>query len=338
MLILRHAEVREILDGREPDVVDAVRTAYELHHQSRSALPFSAFLRLPATAAAGGPAANRIIGLPAYLGGDVDLAGIKWVSSFPGNVEHGIERASAVMVLNSMLTGRPEALIEASLVSAARTAASAALAAAVLLPAGAPSPTRVVVIGCGPINATVLRYLATVFSDLREAVLYDLSVDRSTDFAVRYGPRLPGMTLRVVRRAEAAAGEQLVTIATTASRPHLDLPSVDPGATVLHVSLRDLTVPTVLAHHNVTDDVDHVCREQTSLHLAAQRTGDRAFDDATLGEVLVEGGAFRRDPGKAVLFSPFGLGVLDLAVAKLVVAEAVANGAGTRLLDFLPGA
>jgi ornithine cyclodeaminase len=37
-----------------------------------------------------------------------------------------------------------------------------------------------------------------------------------------------------------------------------------------------------------------------------------------------------------VVFSPFGLGILDLALARLVVAHARENGTGVRVADFLP--
>jgi ornithine cyclodeaminase len=168
-------------------------------------------------------------------------------------------------------------------------------------------------------------------------MLFDLDPERAARFAGRVREIAEGVEVEAAPSLNAVlAGCSLVSFATTAIRPHVDdLSMCPPGATILHISLRDLAPELVLACDNVVDDPDHVCRAQTSLHLAEQQTGSRHFIRCTLADVC-EGAASPRVEGKISVFSPFGLGVLDLAVGKLVLDSAVAGLRGTVIESFLP--
>ncbi|GAB3136750.1 2,3-diaminopropionate biosynthesis protein SbnB [Micromonospora sonneratiae] len=324
MLILSAGEIRQILSDREDAVLDAVRHAYVLHARGRTVLPHSVFLRFP------DDVRNRIIGLPAYLGDDTPVAGMKWISSFPGNIDNGLARASAAILVNSMENGHPVALIEGSTISARRTAASAALAAGTLTTA---TGTGVSLVGCGVINFEVLRFLRAVLPELGEVTVFDLDAERAAAFA----RRCARWDLKVTSAGtieEALGAHSLVCLATTAGVPHLGLAHCQPGALVLHLSLRDIFPADILAADNVVDDADHVCRAATSLHLAEQETGHRNFISTSIGEILA-GAPWQHDPARVTVFSPFGLGVLDLAVAEMVRRSADQDGIGTRLPDFL---
>ena len=328
--ILRGSEVRAVLAGRELEVIQVVRMAYETHGDGDSSLPHSIFLPFP------GQPRNRIIALPAYLGGPCRIAGVKWVSSFPDNLNLGVDRASAVVILNSTQTGRPEALLEGSVISAKRTAASAALAAQCLLNS---SKVGIVgMIGCGLINFEITRFLLAVFPEIQTFVLFDQDEARAKHFK----NKLQGISDLEVEIAKDVKGvlrkTPLTSIATTALTPHIvELRECPPGSAILHISLRDLTPDAILSCDNVVDDIDHVCRAQTSVHLAEQLVGHRKFIRCTLAEIL-RGRASARTGCEAVsVFSPFGLGVLDLAVGKLVRDLALQQGLETEISSFVPG-
>ncbi|MGW6980817.1 2,3-diaminopropionate biosynthesis protein SbnB [Streptomyces sp. NPDC054932] len=328
MLILTHSDVEAVLDGREPENVAAVADAYRLHSAGDTVVPHSVFLRFPDRPR------DRIIGLPAFRGGDRPVAGMKWISSFPGNIEHGLQRASAALLLNSLETGHPEALVEGSVISARRTAASAALAARLLTQDR--RRDGVALIGCGVINLEILRHLTATLPELRTVTLYDRSPERAREFGARIAGLDPSLTVAQAPTVEAALGAHgLVSFATTAGTPHIGLDAVTPGTVVLHISLRDLLPEALLDVHNVVDDPDHVCRENTSLDLAERLSGNRGFIDASIGELLHDD-APRFDPARTVVFSPFGLGVLDLALAEAVVTAARDKGLGVRVDGFLP--
>jgi ornithine cyclodeaminase len=330
ILLLKGHEVNALLVGREAETVLAVESAYRAHARGESALPHSSFLRFPEEQQ------NRIIALPAYLGHEFNVAGIKWIASFPDNIRHNLDRASAILILNSSLTGRPEAIIEGSIISAKRTAASAALAARYLHRDEGES--RAGLVGTGVINFEVARSLLATRPALKTLVVFDIDAERALRFREKCAVEFGGVTVEVAGDLETLLrGCPLVSIATTASQPYIaDLSACAPGSTILHVSLRDIAPEAILGCDNILDDIDHVCRAQTSVHLAEQLAGNRDFLRCTLGDVLEGRAPARRDDESVAVFSPFGLGILDLAVGSLVRELAGSENRGTVIESFLP--
>jgi ornithine cyclodeaminase len=330
ILIIKGHEVESLLRGREVDIVAGIRAGYELHGQGKSSLPHSVFLRFP------DDEQNRIIALPAYLGGDFDVAGMKWVSSFPANTKAGVSRASAVIVLNSADTGRPQALLEGSWISAKRTAASAALAAQNLVSNDTVGPTGI--IGCGLINFEVVRFLQALNLSRESVILFDTDPARAETFRQKCGAQFPELSVEISNDPEhVLANCNLVSVATTATKPHLrDVSACRPGTVLLHVSLRDFSPEVILKCENIVDDVDHVCRAQTSIHLTEQQTGNRDFITCTLPDLLLGTGPQRSAASGITIFSPFGLGILDLALAALTRDLALEHEVGQKIENFLP--
>ena len=307
-----------------------VRAAYIAHAAGNTTLPHSTFLRFP------NDPANRIIALPAYMDCGTRAAGLKWIASFPRNTDLGLERASAVIILNSVETGRPFAILEASLISAKRTAASAAIAAE-NLHAGEPARS-VGFVGCGLINFETALFLDSVFPTISDVVVLDKDLDRCERFRTKLLVLRPRWNCRIVETwTEVVRNAELVSIATTAGTPHIEsLTECHSGSTILHISLRDIAPRALLECENITDDVDHVCREGTSLHLAEQIVGHRRFIRATLGEILQGRVPARNSDLTPVVFSPFGLGVLDLGLSHWITQRAAEREIGTLVESFLP--
>jgi ornithine cyclodeaminase/alanine dehydrogenase-like protein (mu-crystallin family) len=196
----------------------------------------------------------------------------------------------------------------------------------------------VTLVGCGVINLEVLRFLLAALPTISQVTLFDRDRDRAVEFARVCKEVAPSVRVRVADDAgQAMAAHSLVCFATTALQPHTHLSACRPGATVLHLSLRDVQPEAILGCQNVVDDADHVCREGTSLYLAEQMTGNRGFIAASIGAILSAPESFHRDPGCIRVFSPFGLGILDLAVARFVWQAAKQRNLGLELHDFQPG-
>jgi 2,3-diaminopropionate biosynthesis protein SbnB len=323
--VISGAEVRHALEGREQEVMALVGAAYGLHSEGDAVNPPSYFLRFPDRPS------SRIIALPASIGGQVGVDGLKWISSFPENVAAGIPRASAVLILNDRETGYPFACLEASIISATRTAAMAALAAD-RLSRRRPRPTRVGFVGSGLIARYVHTFLAATGWSFDEVGVHDLSAESAAGFCGYLERSGAGGRVTVHGGAEQLIrSSDMVVFATVAGEPHVhDLSWFDHNPLVLHVSLRDLAPEILLASTNVLDDVEHCLKANTSPHLAEQLTGSRDFVHGTLADVMA--GRATVPGGRPVVFSPFGLGVLDLAVGKYVYDRVAGNG-GLRVVD-----
>ncbi|MDG4861671.1 2,3-diaminopropionate biosynthesis protein SbnB [Streptomyces sp. T-3] len=306
--------VHDVLAGNEPQILDVVRAAYLTHGEGQSVNPPSYFLRFPDRPD------SRIIALPASLGGETAVDGIKWISSFPGNITNGLPRASAVLILNDHDTGYPFACLESSIISATRTAASAALAAAELH-RDRERPRTVTFFGTGLIARYIHTYLQGTGWDFDEISIHDSSREYAESFARTLADRTSARITVRDSAEEALRASGLVVFATTAGTPHVhDSTWFDHNPTVLHVSLRDLHPEILRGSFNVLDDIEHCLKADTSPHLLEQATGNRDFIDGTLYDVLR--GTVTPPRDRPVVFSPFGLGVLDLAVGAHVYAEA----------------
>jgi ornithine cyclodeaminase len=318
--------VHRVIHGSIETCVEVVKKAYLAHHHANTVNPNSYFLRFPKRPDA------RIIALPGTIGEGFDVSGIKWISSYPSNVAKGIPRASAVLVLNDTETGYPFACLEASVISAARTAASAVAAAEALL-GDARTARTLGIIGTG----FIARYLYTFFCkhgwSFDEVKLFDSDASDARRFQTQV---CTSNHRRVTVAADAASvvrESEMTIFATTAPAPYLDDPALlAHNPVLLNVSLRDLSPRMILASQNVVDDVDHVMNANTSVHLTEQKVGERSFVQGTLAGLLEK--QFAVDRRRPVVFSPFGLGVLDLAVGKWVFDEALRKNEAVAIDNF----
>ena len=236
-----------------------------------------------------------------------------------------------MLILNDATTGYPLACIEASLISATRTAASAALAAEHI----APNPFKgtLGIIGTGVIARTTTEWLLFRNWKFRKISLYDVDRKEANHFS-KWLRDQHNLQADIQDRLEGAVSDSsLVLFATTALGPYLaDEKLFEHCPTVLHLSLRDICVNVVLASQNIVDDVDHCLKAHTSLHLTEMAMGNRNFVSGSLVDVLEK--KFKLDHDRPRIFSPFGLGVLDLAVGDFVLHAAKSSGAAIALPDF----
>lgn len=318
-----HRAVHQDLRG----CLQVVREAYLAHDAGETVNPPSVFLRFPERPSA------RIIALPAHLLRPRPLSGIKWIASYPENVRTGRPRASAVVILNDANSGYPFACLEGSVISAARTAASAVLAAETIR-LGRTKLESLGVIGAGHIARYVCRFLFGLGWEIGTVYVHDTNPEARASFRQWLAGLCPDT--RVVATSGAVdllAASELSLFATVTGVPYVFEDGwLARGSTVLHLSLRDLAPGIILKCSNVVDDAKHVVSAGTSLALTAETAETSDFISCTLADLLH--GRRSLPMGKTTVFSPFGLGVLDIAVGEWIYRRVVESNEAQSIDNF----
>jgi ornithine cyclodeaminase len=341
---LTRADVIEA--ARDVDIVDAVAEALALHTEGKSVLPEEAYLGWTAPDGA----SARCLAMPGALLTDTrPVIGLKTINASLANPGRGIPRSQGFTLLLDPETARPVALMEAAYISAMRTAAVTALAARHLAVA---APRTLAIIGCGTLAQAHAALLLRSVPTLDEIVAHDVTPGRAQSF-LDFVTQLPGAERVKVKAAEGArecvADADLVVPVTTVTQGYIEPDWLKPGALVAHVSLDDLTEAAVLeADLVVVDDwglvrddprrllgrmhragtllgPDGAPRSGVSPHPRARRV------DASLGDIVTGRHPGRRSETDIVISNPFGMSILDVAVADRVHAEAEARSIGSLL-------
>src|SRR5882724_8560105 len=213
--IINGKNVFDIIRTHRDECIEIVRNAYLAHARGQSVNPDSYFLRFP------DKPDSRIIALPAYLGDGFHVAGLKWIASYPGNVQRGFPRASAVLVLNDYENGYPFAILESSIISAARTAASATLAA-YWLNGQSRRARSLGIVGTGFIARYVYDFLVDTGWEIEDVRLYDrspLESEKFRDTACR--PERHRAVTVVADVAQLMRASDLILFTTVASTPYV---------------------------------------------------------------------------------------------------------------------
>lgn len=327
--LINGRDVSKILEGNMSSVYELIKKTYLLHQKNETVNPKSHFLKFPKKPQ------SRIIALPAYIGKDLNIAGIKWIASNPKNVEKGFPRASAVLILNDYETGYPFACIEASIISAVRTAASAVLGAEYLL-GNIKKIKKIGFIGNGVISKHILNCFLKTNWKIKEVLLFDKSQDNSLKFSEEIKKNHNIEVTLVNSNDELISQCEIIVFTTTSQEPYVkDLKLFQHNPVVLNISLRDLDPQIILNSNNVVDDINHILDANTSVHLAQQKVGHSNFINGTIGE-LIEKKYVVLDKNKPSIYSPMGLGILDIALGKYIFDKSALCKEKISISNFFP--
>jgi len=275
-----------------------------------------------------GNPSNRIIAMPAFVGGGKPIAGIKWIASFPGNIDVNKQRANSITILNEYDTGVVLCSINTNLVSAIRTASVSGLVTQHYLDARSAARFDVGIVGFGPIGRIHLQMLASVLGDrLNRVLLFDL---RPIDPEM-IPAELIGKT-SICRSWEECFSEADIFVTSTVSTERYINIAPKKGSLQLNISLRDYAVDAMkFMDVIVVDSWEEVCRENTDIEKMHVAKGLSSKDTITIAEFLDLD--INDDPGddRVIMFNPMGMAVFDVAVGGFYYREAKEKGVGIEL-------
>lgn len=329
LLYLSRADIARVDGGSARLYVDAVERALRLHAGGLFVQPLKPYLKWR------GPdnhVADRIIAMPAYLGGESPTAGIKWIGSKHDNpTSRGLDRASALVILNDVESHYPLAVLEGGLISNRRTAAVTVLAVRHLARERFRSLTC---IGCGPIGRMQVRMLLEESHQVDRITLFDLDRAAAEGHAAELRDERCARLVEVAEDAASAVrGAEVVITATVATQPYLPYAWLSPGTFVCNVSIMDVCKDVFIrADKVVVDDWDQCNREKKVIHqLVEEGLFSRGQLHAELGEILLGRRPGRQSADEIILLNPMGMALEDLACARAIYDSAVAQGVGTWL-------
>jgi ornithine cyclodeaminase/alanine dehydrogenase-like protein (mu-crystallin family) len=269
--------------------------------------------------------------MPAYAATPTAAFGLKLVGVFPGNVARGLDAHQGAVLLLSGETGELLALLNASAVTAVRTAAVSGVATRLL---ARPDAGELALVGAGVQARSHLEAMAAV-RPLRRARVASRTLERAHAFVEEMGPRVP-FPVEVAPSVEAALrGADLIVTATNSREPVLRREWIAPGAHLnvvgaSVVSARETDSATMAAARLFVDRRESTVNESGD-YLIPLREGVLGPDhiQAEIGEVLIGARPGRATEGEITLFKSLGLAVEDLAAAAYVYGRARETGAGT---------
>ncbi len=320
-LIVAHADVERLLPMAA--CIDVMADALAATTRGDALLPLRQVLRLR-----GGH--NEFAIMPAILGSAI---GAKVITVFPGNDATPYESHMGVILYFDDTNGRLLAIIDASSVTAIRTAAVSGLATRLL---ARPDATRVAILGAGVQGMTHFEAMMAV-RPITQVRVWSRGAARVARLAEWGEARFGVEVVRCASAQEAVRDAEIICTVTASREPVLAGRWVAPGAHINAVGAslagaRELDTEAVAQARLFVD------RRESAMHEAGDFLIPRdegAIDNdhilAELGELVTAQAAGRTGPLDRTLFKSLGLAVEDVASARHIYQHALATGAGTWL-------
>jgi ornithine cyclodeaminase len=282
------------------------------------------------------PDARGLLGfMPAYRPGDHSAFGMKAICVFPENPSLGKDAHQGMVILFSHETGEPLALMNASQITAIRTAAVSAVATRLLAREDA---KQLGIIGAGVQARTHLIALASV-RQLKRARVACRNPEHSERLVADMRDKVSFPIEAVTSNEDAVRNADVIVTATSSQEPVIKREWVADGAHINAIGThspksREIDSATMAAARVFTDRRESLLNEAGDYVLAAQEgavTPESVV--AEIGELVIGTKAGRTSPSEITLFKSLGLAIEDVVCAEYLFRKAKAENIGAWV-DF----
>lgn len=322
MLILNHAQVEQLLPMSE--CISAMEEALTALARGEAHQPLRTIFRPPEVK-------GVLAMMPTFRKDPTPLFGLKAICVFPGNAAIGKDAHQGGVMLFDGETGELLALVNASAITAIRTAAVSALATRLLAREDAGD---LAIIGAGVQARSHLAAMNCV-RPLRRVRIASRSIENARKFAEEMQAQCPALIEPVETVESAVRGADIIVTATTSRDPVLNREWILPGTHINAIGTfspkaREVDTATMVAARVFVDRRESALNEAGD-YLIPANEGAIGPEHilADLGEVLEGVHSGRTSPAEITLFKSLGLALEDLAAAAHVYRKAQETNAGT---------
>ncbi|MBE7062304.1 MAG: ornithine cyclodeaminase family protein [Ruminococcaceae bacterium] len=275
---------------------------------------------------------GRINAMPGYIGGEYDIAGIKWIGSGPQNYKKGLPRASVTVLLNDPDTKLPVCIADGTAVSTMRTGASGGVAIKLLAPSNAGIMT---LCGAGAQAPTQLEAALIARPSIHSVFIYDIVPENARRFASYVMEKYKTVqAIPTQNIEEAVRNSDIVDCVTLAAEPFIQGNWLKKGCLVMNMADFEVDYDCVKrADKVVVDFWESIKHRMISTVALMWKEGLVQDNDihAELGEVLAGSKRGRENDEEIIYFNAVGAGILDIAVTARCYRNALQNGDGIPL-------
>ena len=276
------------------------------------------------------PRTNAFIhAMPAYVK-EADIAGLKWVSGYPSNMDKGLPYITGLLALNDPETGIPMAVMDCAWITAARTGASVGVSAKYLAREG----SRVAaILGCGVQARMSLRALAEVLPKLSKVQCYDLYPEAARRFIEEMSLLYPTFNMVTCSTPRDMIENADVVVSAipiiTEPKPPLHAGMLKEGGLAVSLDYDSAWDSPAMKECDkfVSDDIEQLlATKEEGIYFG----GIPESIYADLGELAARVKPGRQDEREKIFSINMGIGVDDMVTAKIVYERALQKGIGTR--------